>query len=123
MAKADVTPTNSKKQDFSSLEPIDRELNLLCRWMESNINVKGFTPQAVVPPRTMREAFKLDYNYQGGDCFTDGRFLPRNDNTMNWEGEMEWFLDRHDESGCLPRVIRTRTRARFEFCEIIPDSK
>lgn len=81
------------------------------------------TQVAVEPPGTMREAFRLGYNYQGGDGFTDGRFLPGNDNTMDWEGEMEWFLDRTDDRDDLPRVIRTRVKARFEFSGIVPDKK
>ena len=81
------------------------------------------TPLAVEAPRTMREAFRLGYDCQGGDSFVSGRFLPGNDNTMDWEGEIEWFLDREDHREDLPRVIRSQVKARFEFCGIMPDEE
>src|ERR1035441_6028322 len=37
MANSELKPTKSKKQTLSNFEPIDRELNLLCRQMKQKI--------------------------------------------------------------------------------------
>lgn len=95
MAKNKVTPRKSEKQ----------------------------TQLAVEAPRTARELLRLGYVYTGGDQFVDGRFVPGNENVMDWEGETEWTLDRDDGRGDLPHVVHTRVKARFEFSGIMPDKE
>ena len=73
------------------------------------------------PPRTMREAFRLGYEYAGGDNFTEGEFLSHNENVMLWEGEMEWFLDREGALQELPVKIHGQVRVRFEYLDIKAD--